>query len=94
MSSPSKIVGIIPVAFQGRDGGMVEGKSLFVTAPLDPTKGGEGCSAEKIFLSKARFNDLDFTPKVGDEVEILYNRFGKVAVLRKVPTLDVPDIEI
>lgn len=80
-----KIIGLNAISFKGKDGNMVEGLSIYATTPLDPTKGGSGCSAEKFFLSQARLAELDFTPKVGDEVEVLFNRFGKVATVRKLP---------
>ena len=79
------IIGVNTISFQGKDGNLVEGTNLYTTAPLDPAKGGSGCSAEKFFLSQARLAELDFTPKVGDEVEVLFNRFGKVATVRKLP---------
>ena len=65
----SKVIGTAPLSFKGKDGSLVEGVTLYTSAPLDP--------------------------KVGDEVEILFNRFGKVATVRKVSDpLEVVDIEI
>lgn len=79
------IIGVNSMSFKGRDGNLVEGMNLYATTPLDPAKGGSGCSAEKFFLSQARLAELDFVPRVGDEVEVLYNRFGKIAAVRKLP---------
>lgn len=79
------IIGVNSISFKGKDGNLVEGSSIYVTSPLDPAKGGSGCSAEKFFLTKARLAALDFTPRVGDEVEVLYNRYGKIAAVRKLP---------
>lgn len=83
------IVGISRTAFTGQDGTPVEGKTFFVTEAIDP-KRGEGVSAERFFLSRAKLAALDFSPALGMEVEILYNRFGKVASLSLVdPVVDV-----
>ena len=91
----AKVIGTAPLSFKGKDGSLVEGTTIYTSSPLDPAKGGSGCSAEKFFLSKTRLASLDFVPKVGDEVEILFNRFGKVATVRKVSDpLEVVDIEI
>lgn len=89
------IIGVNAISFKGKDGNLVEGSSIYVTSPLDPTKGGSGCSAEKFFLSKARLAELDFTPRVGDKIEVLFNRYGKVAAVRKNPDpLEEVHIEI
>ena len=83
------IIGWFSTSFTGQDGVTVEGQTLFVTEVIDP-KRGEGVSAERIFLSKAKLAALDFTPAVGQEVEIFYNRYGKVASLALIdPIVDV-----
>lgn len=83
------IVGLSRTSFTGQDGTPVEGKTFFVTEPIDP-KRGEGVSAERFFLSRAKLAALDFSPEVGQVVDVLYNRFGRVTSLSLVdPVVDV-----
>ena len=47
--------------------------NIYVTYPLSK---GEGCGCESVFVP---FEVLgDYQPLIGDEVQILYNRFGGV----------------
>ncbi len=68
-----KIIGIRPTAFKG-DSGSVSGKSLYVTYPLEK---GEGHGSERIFVTDAKLNQWPYQPKVGDEVNVSYNRYGR-----------------
>ena len=77
-----KIIGIQALQFKGKDGQIVAGKNLFVTDRI-PADRGEGFSAEKVFLSDNRLAALGFIPKVGDYIQIFYNRYGKVETLIK-----------
>lgn len=77
-----KIIGIANLYFTPKDSETpVEGSTIYITNPI-PAQRGTGSSAEHFFLSKAKLAALDFTPAVGMEVEVLYNRFGKVGTLR------------
>ncbi len=77
-----KIIGIRPAGFTAKDSGeYITGQNIFVTEPLSK---GTGCSSERLFISDARLNQCGYIPSVGDEVEIGYNRYGKVASIRKV----------
>ena len=76
----SRIVGIAKSSFTGSDG-----------KPLDPKKG-QGERADHYFLSAAKLGDLGFTPMVGQEVTILFNRYGKVATLKLDDPLDQGEV--
>ncbi len=52
----------------------ISGKNFYVTYPLEK---GEGVGAERIFLTDAKLNKQEYQPKVGDEVNVSYNRFGR-----------------
>lgn len=78
-----KIIGIEQLSFKGNDGTQVEGETLYGTETIDP-KRGTGERADHFFMSKAKLAALDFTPTLGQTVEVLYNKFGKVAALRLV----------
>jgi hypothetical protein len=72
----SKIIGIITTSFKGKEGNTIEGKTIHITDPIAP-KRGEGVSSDKFFLTTAKLKGLDFTPAVGQEIKIYFNRFGK-----------------
>ena len=69
-----KIIGIRPSSFKGDKGEEITGKNIYLTFPLD--KGiGSGC--ERVFVTDAKMVDWPYKPQVGDEVEIVYNRYGR-----------------
>lgn len=59
------------------DGNSCSGYYLFLT---EERKGVTGIATERIFCSDSK---IDFAPELGDEVEVNYNRFGKVASVGK-----------
>ena len=83
-----EIIGIRPSSFTASDGTKIEGKTVFVVESMT-TPGAEGKSADRIFLTKKKLDDLGFSLVVGMEVEIFYNRFGKVATLKQADYLDI-----
>lgn len=78
----SKIIGIADTNFKPKDSDTaITGKSIYITEPMDP-KRGQGETADHFFMTSARLATLDFTPAVGQTIEVFYNRFGKVSTLR------------
>ena len=77
----SRIIGTARTSFKGQDGTLVEGTTIYVADPIDPSRG-EGESAERYFLSKAKLTGLGFPVAVGQEVELLFNKFGKIASMK------------
>lgn len=69
-----KIIGIRPTNFKGDSGDSVSGKNFYLTYPLEK---GEGLGSERIFLTDAKLNKWTYQPKVGDEVNVSYNRYGR-----------------
>lgn len=69
-----KIVGIRPSEFKGDDGSIVRGKNFYLSYPPDK---GEGYGTERVYLTEVKQARLSFTPSVGDEVRVLYDRWGK-----------------
>ena len=76
----AKIVGIRPSSFKGNDGMEVNGQNIYLTEPLDK---GEGLATDRVFLTNAKLADWAYKPVVGDEVEISYNRYGRVSGMAK-----------
>ena len=68
------VVGVRSINFTGKEGNPVTGKNIYFTEPL---KDGEGVSAERVFLSMDKLLACQYDPKVGDEVHIEYNRYGR-----------------
>ncbi len=68
------VVGVRSINFKGKDGNPVTGKNIYFTEPLED---GEGVSAERVFLNMDKLLKCQYDPKVGDEVHIEYNRYGR-----------------
>ncbi len=69
-----KIIGIRPSSFTGDDKSQISGQNVYLTFPLEK---GEGLGAERIFLTDAKLKGWTYQPKVGDEVNVSYNRYGR-----------------
>lgn len=71
-----KVIGLRKVDFKATDGSLIQGLSIYVTFPIE--KGGTGLAADKLFLSASKVEMLEQLPQVGDEIDVTYNRWGKV----------------
>lgn len=69
-----QIIGIRPSSFKGDDGAQVSGQNIYLIYPLDK---GEGHGAERVFVTLEKLDQWPYRPNVGDEVEVIYNRYGK-----------------
>lgn len=75
-----KLIGFRNADFVSKDGRTVCGVSLFVSSPI--AANGSGEAAMKVFVTQRLMDSVGYQPCVGDDVEFLYNRFGKVIELR------------
>lgn len=75
-----KIIGIRPSSFTGDNKEQINGKNIYVTYPLDK---GEGLAAERLFITEDKLAHWTYKPKVGDEVKVEYNRYGKCVGMDK-----------
>lgn len=74
-----KIVGIREVQFTDKDSGReISGTSYYYTMEENSVSL-EGVSTGKFFVSADYADRLTYTPKLEDEVQLTYNRYGKVA---------------
>ena len=89
----SKIIGCEHKNFTTQKGDTIEGVSLYVTDKIPPQRG-EGCMGDRIFLSKNKLNDLSFVPAVGMDIEVLYNKYGKVSTIRLIADAGSDDIDL
>ena len=78
-----KIRGIENVAFVGKDGSEVRGKRIHFTEAIAADRG-VGEAGDKIFLSAAKLVAMDFTPVVGQDIDILYDKNGRVKAVNIV----------
>ncbi len=84
-----KIIGIANANFTPKDSETaITGKTFYTTEPMDP-KRGQGETADHFFLTSAKLDTLDFTPAVGQTIDILYNRYGRVATVKLVDSDDL-----
>lgn len=77
------VAGFRLVDFTGQDKKVVRGRTYYLSKSIN-TKLGEGVEFEKAFFSDERLATMSYKPAVGDAVEVLYNRFGRVYLLRPV----------
>lgn len=69
-----KVVGFRKRSFMGDDGQQVSGVNIYLTCALDK---GEGQGTDRVYLTDAKLAECGYTPKVGDDVRVEYNRWGK-----------------
>lgn len=71
------VEGVVEVDFKNDKGETITGKTVYYTEPLDPDRG-EGRFAGKLLFSAAKLSALGFVPTVGQVVNFLYDRDGRV----------------
>lgn len=71
-----RVIGLRKVNFKANDGQMIQGLSIYVTFPIE--RDGTGDAADKLFLSASKVEALQQIPQVGDDINVTYNRYGKV----------------
>ena len=74
-----RVVGKENKTFNFDDGKSVSGLYLYLTEQHPQV---EGLRTERIFISNEKLNGL--SPGLGDEVNVFYNRFGKVQHLEVI----------
>ena len=75
-----QVVGFKVSSFKAPDtGAQINGYNLYLTEERD---GVTGVSVERAFLSDRKM--AGYVPQLGDHLELVYNRYGKVDSLRLV----------
>ena len=70
------IIGVKLTSFTTKDGTTVTGYNVYTTEERDDVV---GLAADRIFVSDRVCNRSNFTPHVGDIVEVFtYNKFGRL----------------
>lgn len=71
-----EVIGIKRCDFRANDGNQISGYQIFAIKPIE--KNGDGYEAEKLFLSDQKVLGGSVVPAVGKEIEVTYNKYGKV----------------
>lgn len=74
-----KIIGYADSMFTAQDGTVIEGMNIFCT---ETRKNVIGVACERVYISAQKLNDSGYIPSIDDEIEVLYNKYGKVAGIR------------
>lgn len=81
-----KILGFEHVSFHFNDGREVQGNYVYLHDDTANPQKVIGMKTERVFLSDAKANACSFIPKVGDSVNVYYNKYGKVESIVRVRT--------
>lgn len=74
----SVVVGYQNSSFKAKDTGeVISGCNVWLGE--DVAKNGEGQKVERVFLSDRLMERENFVPVVGAEVDLMYNRYGRIA---------------
>lgn len=77
-----KVIGFCERSFTSKDtGALIEGMYIYVSFENSRTT---GCACERLYFSRQRLDQSNYYPSLGDEIEPLYNRFGKITGIRLV----------
>ena len=55
----------------------IHGFNIYLSEAI-ADKYGTGVQTERIYLSDAKMEKMGYYPKIGDQVRVLYNKYGKV----------------
>ena len=78
-----KIIGYKRNDFTSKEGAVITGMNLYLAYPVAGPEA-EGMVAERIDVSDGKLAKCGYKPRVGDEVTVVYNRYGKPEAITKV----------
>lgn len=71
-----QVIGVKRMNFKAQDGNQISGYQVFCSKPIE--QNGEGLEVEKFFISDLKVQKGCPVPRCGEDVEPVYNRYGKV----------------
>lgn len=75
-----KVIGFSERSFTAKDSGaLIEGMNIFVTYEHRYISG-LGC--KRYFVSSYRLKQCGYHPSLGDDIEFVYNEYGKIIGIR------------
>lgn len=72
------VIGFRTTSFKGSEGDTISGMNIYVSEAL-PADKGEGQSADRLFFTMDKLLSCKYSPSLGDEVRVEYNKYGKPA---------------
>lgn len=77
-----KVIGFAERSFTSKDtGALIEGMYIYVTYEHKSTT---GFACDRLYVSLQRLDRSGYYPSLGDEIEPLYNRYGKITGIRVI----------
>ena len=77
-----EVIGFKHSPFETQDGKTINGYNIYLIAPLGDK--GNGMEAERIYVSADKLLACKYVPKVGDNVNVIYNKYGKPDAIVKI----------
>lgn len=75
-----KVIGFAEISFTDKNtGAVIEGMNIFVTFENKRTS---GSACDRLYVSRQRLEEYGYYPSIGDDIEPLYNRYGKISGIR------------
>lgn len=75
-----KVIGFSESSFTAKDtGAVIEGMNIFVTFESSRVT---GTACDRLYVSRNRLEECGYYPSIGDDIEPMYNRYGKIAGIR------------
>ena len=77
-----KVIGFVERNFTSKDtGALIEGMYIYVTFENNRTT---GLASDRLYVSRHRLEQFCYSPSVGDDIELQYNRYGKISGIRLI----------
>lgn len=77
-----KVIGFCERSFTSKDtGSLIEGMYIYVSFENNRTT---GTACDRLYVSRQRLDESGYYPSLGDEIEPLYNRYGKITGIRVI----------
>ena len=75
-----KVIGFADRSFTSKDtGALIEGMYIYVSYENTCTI---GSACDRLYVSRQRLEQCGYSPSLGDDIEPLYNRYGKITGIR------------
>ena len=81
-----KIIGYQRSNFKGDQGNEIRGMRIYLTSPLTSGQDVEGEACECVYMTDDKLARCGYVPKVGDEVNVSYNRYRKPDNITRIKT--------
>lgn len=78
-----KVIGFSERSFTSKDtGALIEGMYIYVSYENTRTT---GSACDRLYITRKHLDESGYYPSLGDDIEPLYNRYGKITGIRLIP---------